>query len=564
MSGTRKRSDGKTERVSTVRKHSQHRASHTKKLWNSLYHVIHWDDNSVSEPSRYPEVARCGVRRFSRITRKEFEMKSIALNKSGLAFARHWYQLLALAALLSFVAPDPGWSKTISYQRTTVETSSKGWVSTGDLNVPRWGHTATLLPNGKVLVVGGNTRIGNNTSITKSAELYDPASGSWRSTGDLNVARVGHTATLLAGGRLLVAGGTTSYEQPFVDTNTAELYDLETETWSLTGNLNDATSGHTATLLENGKVLVAGGWNGSSTLDKAEIYDPANGTWTITGSLVAARYWQTATLLKNGRVLVTGGSDDGDLANAFASSELYDPETGKWSLTGNLSVTRVLHTATLLPSGEVLVAGGYYWPPVSLAVSELYDPATGAWSPTTKSNAAREGHTATLLQNGEIIITGGYDWNSRSSPNTVEQYSRETEEWVITSKLASVRERHTATLLQSGKVLVAGGDKVTDSYDNIPLNSAELYEPSGIGSILSPTIISASVAGKKLIIVGENFDFGAVVVLNDEEQRTINDELKPSESLIAKKAGRKIKSGDRVRVRNSNGKVSEELVFSEL
>ena len=165
-------------------------------------------------------------------------------------------------------------------------------------------HTATLLPNGKVLVAGGYD--GNSVALA-SAELYDPASGTWTATGSLATARDGHTATLLPNGKVLVAGGLDSSQVAFAS---AELYDPASGTWTATGSLATARYIHTATLLPNGKVLVAGGLTAAALLASAELYDPASGTWTATGSLATARYSHTATLLPNGKVLVAGGSDD--------------------------------------------------------------------------------------------------------------------------------------------------------------------------------------------------------------------------------------------------------------
>jgi hypothetical protein len=260
-------------------------------------------------------------------------------------------------------------------------------------------------------------------------------------------------------------------------------------------------------------------------------------------------------LLKDGKVLLTGGLSDPDLLpdlySALASAELYDPETGKWSATANLGGPQGGHTATLLPSGQVLVAGAYF------GTAELYDPATGAWKTTAKSSTARARHTAILLANGEVMIAGGYDLSGLPS-NIVEHYNPETKEWIVTSTLGTARTGHTATLLQDGKVLVAGGfDRCCGS--TAP-KSAELYDPAGIPP--RPKIIGAMVTGKKLFIIGENFDPGAVVLLNGEEQKTRNDELNPNNSLIAKKAGKRVKSGDKLQVRNPNGLRSEEFTFT--
>src|SRR5205085_4603659 len=181
-------------------------------------------------------------------------------------------------------------------------------------------------------------------------------------------------------------------------------------TWSLTGSLNTEREDFTATLLQNGKVLIAGGWEDDAPLNSAELYDPETGTSSITGNLLTARYSATATLLENGNVLVEGGSNDGDLSATLNSAELYDTATGTWSSAGYLNASRIFHTATLLPSGKVLVAGGYNWPPVSLASAELYDPATGVWSLTGNLNVGREDHTATLLSSGKVLVTVGRAW----------------------------------------------------------------------------------------------------------------------------------------------------------
>src|SRR5262245_60296179 len=177
-----------------------------------------------------------------------------------------------------------------------------------------------------------------------------------------------------------------------------------TSQWSFTGNLNQARRGHTATLLPNGKVLIAGGFVDVDLLSDtstSEVYDPATGTWSNTGKLNTGHVWHTATLLQNGKVLVAGGTD------ARTSAELYDPATGIGSRTGDPNRAHYGHTASLLQNGKVLIAGGF---PLSTSLSgeELYDPATGTWSNTGSLNTSRSGLTATLLQNGKVLIAGGF------------------------------------------------------------------------------------------------------------------------------------------------------------
>ena len=222
-----------------------------------------------------------------------------------------------------------------------------------------------MLPDGKVLVAGGWDATGN----TDIAELYDPASGTWTETGSLATARRGHTATLLSDGKVLVAAGQGT---GITALTSAELYDPASETWSSTGSLVIGRIIATANLLPNGKVLVTGGQvNASDATASAELYDPASGAWTLTGSLSADRVEHTATLLPNGKVLIAGGQPR-------KSAELYDPVSGTWTVTGG-PITRVGGAATLLPDGHVLVAAG-----LDSATADLYDVGLGfssEWQP---------------------------------------------------------------------------------------------------------------------------------------------------------------------------------------
>ena len=300
--------------------------------------------------------------------------------------------LVAGGAAPRAIFPYPGLASAELYDPAT-----GNWTFTGHLNDARLLHTATLLLNGKVLVAGGwpdHTHRG----VLSGAELYDPATGNWTRTIGMNVPRTTHTATLLFDGRVLVVGA------PRGSPNSAELYDPATENWSFTGSTTTPRFGyHTATLLPNGKVLVAAGYDGNNHIcANAELYDPATGTWTATGSLATARQDHTATLLGNGKVLVAGGTNNGTLASA----ELYDPATGNWTPTGSLNVARWRHTATSLCDGKVLVAGGAFRT-TPLAGAETYDPAMGTWTVTGSLNSARGLQTATLLPFGFVLVAGG-------------------------------------------------------------------------------------------------------------------------------------------------------------
>jgi len=263
----------------------------------------------------------------------------------------------------------------------------------------------TLLPNGKVLTEGGLQFTGHVTEARPYAALYNPVSGIWTSTANMTTARYAHAATLLPNGLALVTGGVDIFVLP-----DAEVFDPASETWIPNGRLIKSRAHHSATLLPNGKVLIAGGDTGygCTAFANSELYDPASGASTATGSLNIPRYGHSAILLPDGRVLVVGGLDRCNYTNPLASAELYDPASGIWTATGSLSIARRRSTATLLPNGKVLVAGGDDGTTV-LSSAELYDPASGIWTSTGSLVTARRHHIAALLPNGKVLIAGGYD-----------------------------------------------------------------------------------------------------------------------------------------------------------
>ncbi len=253
------------------------------------------------------------------------------------------------------------------------EVKAGAFLTNSPMSTALQNHTMTLLPNGKVLVVGGFTNNFGVNPVSSITELYDPATGMWKTTGSLNIARSSHTATLLPDGHLLIAGG--SNTNPLTS---AELCDTATGTSTATGSLHTARWGHTATLLPGGKVLVTGGFGETNFLNSAEVYEPATGLWTVAASMHTARYGQTATLLPDGQVLVAGGNADVYRKKPVSSVELYNPATGTWTVTNSMQLARVAHTATLLLDGQVLIAGGYNTNVLSSA--ELYNPKSGTWT----------------------------------------------------------------------------------------------------------------------------------------------------------------------------------------
>ncbi|MHC1725927.1 MAG: Kelch repeat-containing protein [Syntrophobacteraceae bacterium] len=246
--------------------------------------------------------------------------------------------------------------------------SNGSWSDTGSLGTARGGHTATLLPNGKVLAAGGTEWHNGAGSYHSGCELYTPSAAEWTETGSLRTARYYHTATLLPSGKVLVVGGDNAEGILF----SCELYDPVTGTWTETGSLVAARRYFTSTLLSSGKVLVVGGYNANNEpVSSCEVYDPATGAWAVAANLGTAHPWHTATLLPSGKVLVTGGYN-WSLGGHLSACEVYDPSTDSWTVTESLHNGRGYHSATLLPDGKVLVAGGHNNSSF-LASCELYE-----------------------------------------------------------------------------------------------------------------------------------------------------------------------------------------------
>ena len=345
-----------------------------------------------------------------------------------------------------------------------------GFAATSSMAVGRASHTATSLLNGNVLVVGGGTAGDDGSFTTASAELYNPNTGKFATTGPMSVARQYHTSTALPGGKVLVAGGGST-----ICSASAELYDPATGRFAPTGDMVVARLGHTAALLPSGKVLIAGGMdcNANNALGSAELYDPATGIFTATGNMTVERMNHTATSLPSGKVLISGGKAQ---AEAFLSAELYDPAAGTFTATGDMTAARASHAATLLasPSGQVLITGGFNGSGGSswLASAELYDPAGGRFAAVGSMTTGRRTHTATLLGNGQVLIAGGIA-GSNYFVASAELYDPAGGTFTPTGGMTEARIYHTANLLPGGKVLVAGGNNHSSAGF---LASAETYE----------------------------------------------------------------------------------------
>lgn len=383
------------------------------------------------------------------------------------------------------------------------------WEQTTPLSVPRYDHTTTLLGGGKVLVAGGRTQGTPPVELPATAEVFDARTEKWSPTGPMTDARWSHTATVLPDGRVLVAGGfgspftvtaggSGSNSQPVLDT--AEIFDPRTGRWSLAGRMGTRRALHVAALLPDGRVLVGGGrtcnrppptaCNFTFATSTAEIYDPATGTWSPTGPLTAPRHTTSAATLANGTVLVPAGFVGGGAP--VGTADVYEPGTGTSRPTGNLNVARSRQGAMVLHDGRVLVAGGFATP-----TSELYSPATRTWSltgaiPLPPGANRRFNHAFAVLPNGKALVAGGATFPPSAITRNADLYDPATGRWVSagdthvahgsSSSLSNARPavvlgsspwrfeaRPEACAPNCGKVLVAG--------DN-PTGAVELYTPS--------------------------------------------------------------------------------------
>lgn len=347
------------------------------------------------------------------------------------------------------------------------------WTAAPAMHMAREWATATRLADGRVLVAGGQ-RLTNFDSPDESldtAELF--GAGGWKLTPPMSEARTQHAAVALADGRGLVVGG--FYYQllgggpSFTPAAAAEIFDPAVGAWTSTPALSTPRILSAAARLADGRVLVTGGTDASG--GSAEVYDPAQDHWSPAASPAIPRHQHTATLLADGRVLVVGGAPHDGSKGALASTEIYDPVAHAWSAGPPLGTGRLAHTATPVPGG-VLIAGGATLADGSGAVAsvEIYDAAHAAWVSGPPLATARAGHAATRLDDGGVLVTGGQ--NGTTLPRDVELYDPERKLWASVAPMDRGRVHHAAAALAGGGALVAGGQLQS---------SAEVYALGGLG-----------------------------------------------------------------------------------
>lgn len=422
--------------------------------------------------------------------------------------------------------------ETIILDDASLYDPAAGTISAGGpMREARQGHTATLLDDGRVLVVGGYPSVSTSlVTALATAELYDPVTDSFSPTGSLDVARADHTATRLPDGRVVVIGGFSSLDGETGATvlaPTAEVYDPVAGTFEPLGELRTPRSGHGAMLLDDGRIVVIGGgrispsnfWQAVPYLASAELLDPATGTFTPTsGSLTTERSHPSLARLPGGDVLVIGGS------NSFGrphTAELFDPRTQAFQLAGTAASEHGMGSAVLLADGRVFLPGEGQAPSGG---SELWVPAGGAaplpsappTSPTEAEPSApvtqgiettlRSAPTATRLSDGRVLIAGGMGGEANATLATAEIYDADSGQTTLISSMRHARSEHQAVLMPDGKVLIV--DAYGEAADAEVFDpSTERFEPAG------PALVAALDGRRPVPVMGLD---GHLLLIDEE------------------------------------------------
>lgn len=342
-----------------------------------------------------------------------------------------------------------------------------GFEVAGRLSQGRWGLTATVLDDGTVVVVGGQERRSFTRSSPGEAELLAPGGSEWIKTTPMAYERTFHTATLLPDGRVLVAGGSgrkvlvdDEDDRAFrsrQDLSSAEVYDPKSDEWSSAGKMDTGRQGARAVLLADGRVLVAGGASGVTVIAEVEIYDPVENAWAEAAPMAAIRNFHTATLLVDGRVLVAGGQTRD---SAHATAEIYDPADDSWTPVSGMARPRSGHSAVLLGDGRVIVVGGSSLGDGDIlgpeTTAEIYDPVADTWTIVAGDLRPRRGHEVVVLVDGRVVVVGGEDLVGLTIA-AVEVYDPAADKWKVAASLPDGRSLLAAVALPDGGLLIAGG-----------------------------------------------------------------------------------------------------------
>jgi serine protease inhibitor len=429
-----------------------------------------------------------------------------------------WRTLSALAVAVAVagcgtVTPSPSPSPTPIPSASASPSSSPAptpvadgstWVPAGTLLAGRASTHAVALDDGRVLVVGSDNICtpGGAWDESAAAEVFDPATGSWSATESLNAPRDGFVAVALPDGRVLITGGMTSGDPavgPFGAYTSTKLYDPRTGAWSATGLMEVARYAPVAALLHDGRVLVAGGTYiddaKQKNLASAEIYDPETGEWTMTGDLTAPRSGAQVATLADGRVLVVGGMTPSYGDAPTIETEIYDPASGTWSGAGSLAYAREGFGLVALSDGGALVVGGTDVRGTSTTVVERFN-GRGAWFQVAAMTVAVANPTPVLLGDGRVLVAGGLtgpDFTVGSvAIAEAEIYDPATNTWTVTTPLPEPRERAVAVTLADGSILLVGGDRgyvgePSTPWCPEPIRAAVCYIPANLASFPEPT-----------------------------------------------------------------------------
>lgn len=375
-----------------------------------------------------------------------------------------------------------------------------------------------------IMVQDKNGQSATPQQFTIQIAQAGPASG-FKQTGSMASARVFHTAVLLANGKVLVAGGLDSNDGALAS---AEMFDAATGMFTTTASMAAARSQHTATLLADGRVLITGGFGATGgSVTSAEIFDPATGLFASTGNMNTARAEHTATLLEGGKVLIAGGVDANDAV--LTTAELFDPSTGSFKFTASMGSPRALQTATLLhvsgaaADGKVLLTGGLDGNQNALASAELFDPVAESFAPTGSMAEARDMHTAVQLNDGRVLVTGGENVLS------AELFDASMGTFTAAGSMNDERAGHTATKLNDGTVLITGGASFhiaavcgNNCVTSVPISTGttESYDP-----VSSKFVLSGDMTASRLRHTATLLNNGAVLIVGGRQSLVLGRKL---------------------------------------